>query len=163
MIGAVGLIVVKGGAGVAAADDEGLPEVISESLHPHQPGNVQDEVADVVAVVLSVVAVVVEGSLHPNQPGVSHVEVEVMAMLVVMDGRPVVDGGSRQPHQPGVLHVSVLVCVKDVVEALELVVVLELLLSKYFQSKQSQQSTMGLHSATLSYASMTWCKVTVIR
>ena len=162
MIGAVGLMVVKGGAGVAAADDEGLPEVISESLHPHQPGNVQEEVAATV-VVLSVVAVVVDGSLQPNQPGVSHVDVDVVGMLVVIDGRPVVDGGSRHPHQPGVLHVSVLVCVKDVVETLELVVVLELLLSKYFQSKQSQQSTMGLHSATLSYASMTWCKVTVMR
>jgi len=147
-------MVVNGDPGVAVVDGDRMPEVISESLQPHQPGKVQELVAEIVAV-LSVVAVVVDGSLHPNQPGVSHVEVEVIGMLVVIDGRPVVDGGSRQPHQPGVLHVSVLVCVKDVVDALELVVVLELLLSKYFQSKQSQQSVIGLHSATLSYASMT--------
>jgi hypothetical protein len=82
-------------------------------------------------------------SLQPNQPGVLHVDVEDVdvdvALDVVVEPLVVVVSSSKQPHHPGVLHVSVLVrvLILEVVivglEVLEVVVVSELLLSKYFQ------------------------------
>lgn len=114
--GAVGgglVVVVIDGAGVAFAADE-----------------LEEEEEEVVVDV-----VVVVGSLHPNQPGVSHVEVVVVLVdVVVVSSLVVVVVSSRQPHHPGVSQVDVRVVeVVELVEEVVVVVVSEPLLSKYFQ------------------------------
>ena len=138
------------------------------SLHPNQPGWLQDSEVDDERLTDDVVVdrvsegagtaevvevVVVVGSLQPNQPGVLQVVVVVVDLEVLVLVAVVVVVSSRQPHQPGVLQVVVLVFVVDVeVEVYELdVVVRELLLSKYFQRKQSLHSSSGTHSGTVLY------------
>lgn len=76
-----------------------------------------------------VVVVVVVKSLQPNQPGVSHVEVLVRGVDVVVTGgvvtgaEVVVVVGSLQPNQPGVLQVDVELEVVLVDELVDVVVV----------------------------------------
>lgn len=131
------------------ADEEGGIEdggIVTESLHPNQPGVehvVEDSVIDVVVVtvvkagllagfVMVLDMVVVVESRHPNHPGVLQVVDVVVVVLVVI--AEVVVVSSRHPHQPGVLQVSVRVrvCV-FVARPVDVVVVSLLLLSKNFQ------------------------------
>jgi hypothetical protein len=97
------------GAGAALGDVIVVVRVnVVGSLHPNQPGVLQE-------VVVNVLVMVVVG----------------VCGFVVVDS-------SRQPHQPGVLQVSVRVCdvvLEGLLVAL--VVVSLLLLSKNFQLKQS--------------------------
>lgn len=117
------------------------------SLQPNQPG-VSQPLVDIAVPLerdwpLEVLyeEVVMVSSRQPNHPGVLHVEVEVAdARLDEVMPLDEVDS-SKHPHHPGVLQVSVLVreCIVELATLL-LVVELELLLSKYFQLKQSLQS-----------------------
>lgn len=106
------------------------------------------------------VAVTSVESLQPNQPGVLQVAVEELEVEVVFEVVVVVS--SRQPHQPGVLQVVVRVFVVEV-EELDVVVELELLLSKYAQLKQSVQSGYGSHFGGLSYFKITSCMTLLMR
>jgi len=67
------------------------------------------------------------GSLQPNQPGVSHVEVELVEVLVAVGivelDLLVVVTSSLQPNHPGVLQVEVDVVVKLLVDVEPVVVV----------------------------------------
>lgn len=148
-----------GRLGAGVGDGVAVPEVRVGSLQPNQPRVSQLEVALAVALgsewLLDVgyEDVVVVSSKQPNHPGVLHVEIHVGAAVLEAVLPLVVVVSSRQPHHPGVLHVSVLVrvCVA-VLLAVELLVELELLLSKYFQLKQSLQSLTISHFAGSSYA-----------
>lgn len=84
-------------------------DVVVGSLQPNQPGVAQIvEDADVVDADVAVgrevllPLVVVVSSLQPNQPGVLQVDVEVVAVLLLVVVPPVVVVSSRQPHHPGV-------------------------------------------------------------
>ena len=111
----------------------------------------------VAGLVVSAEAVVlIVSSLQPSQPGVLHVELDDV-VVVVVSVPVVVVVSSRHPDQPGVLHVAVRVFVLDVLSLLVVLIVEVIslpLLSKYFQLKQSVQSSSRTHSGTASYESM---------
>ena len=132
-------------------------------MHPNQPGWLQlvecdglavavaEAMVDEGAAVAPLVVEVVVGSLHPNQPGVLQVEVVAVDVLVLILVFEVVVVSSRQPHQPGVLHVVVRVLVLVLEVVVELVVLSEPLLSKYFHRKQSLHSLSGTQFGTFGY------------
>jgi hypothetical protein len=151
-----------------------VEDLVAGSLQPSHPGVLQvlvlplavgdDEVVLIegagarlgLTIVVDDVVVMVLSSLHPNQPGVLQVVVVITVddMIVVVGAEVVLS--SKHPHQPGVLHVSVRVLVLVLVlEALLLVVVSLLLLSKNFQLKQSWHSTSSSQLGTVSYFSIT--------
>lgn len=167
LAGAVTITVAGAGVGTSV-----IVVFETQEPSPNHPCLAQD-VAMTTAEVLVVADTVVVSRQPPNQPyltqeveglsvtvtvvvGVDR-EVDVVVTMVVVLPLVVVDS-SRQPHQPGVLQVVVLVKL-DVLVAVEMllldVVVSEPLLSKYFQLKQSIQSSSGRHGGTSSYASMT--------
>lgn len=138
---AVAVVVGKGSVvvGVIVVMSVGVDATPSRQL-PNQPYEVHVvSVVVVVEVVLVVVVVVV-----------ILVVVTVVGNVVVKPVVPV--GSSKHPHHPFVLHVVVVVLVVVEVNFCVGFVVLE---SVNFQSPQSTQSGLSLHSATAGYASIT--------
>ena len=159
----IGLVVVMVGAGAGVAKtDRGVGKNVvpeTQGPSPSQPCFRQD-VVKITAVVLVVGESVVVSRQPPNQPYATHDVFGPSVVVIVEDvvvevALLVVVSSSRQPHHPGVLHVVVRVGLA--VEELLLLVVVgsELLLSKYFQLKQSTHSSSGTHGGTLSYTSRT--------
>lgn len=89
--------VALGALVIGGWEADAVGELVSTSLHPHQPGVSQVVVgdADVVCSVVVVTSVVVL-SLQPNHPGVSQVVVVEVGSVVVVVSTPVVS--SKHPH-----------------------------------------------------------------